>query len=139
MDCTNRLFNTNGVVVALVRVVLTSVFSMFVSACQPRVNLRGNLSLEEKIGTFKVGKTTNDDVYRACGSPNLQRGDRIWIYVSARSEETAFRRVEVKSKLVVRLVFDEGGTLKRIEKVFSGKSASAAEELDSDITELRKK
>lgn len=115
-------------------------FLVICTACQPRVNMRGNLSLAEKIDTFKVGKTTSDDIYQACGSPTLQRGDNIWIYVGLRSEEVSFRSVEVKNKMVVRFVFDNSGILRKIERVSSGKSAAAVSgEADSDITELVKK
>lgn len=115
-------------------------FLVICTACQPRVNMRGNLSLAEKIDTFKVGKTTSDDVYQACGSPTLQRGDNIWIYVGLRSEEVPFRTVEVKNKMVVRFVFDDSGVLRKIERVSQGKSAGAVVgDADSDVTELLKR
>lgn len=114
-------------------------FLFLCNACQPRVNLRGNISLAEQVGSFKVGKTTSDDVYKACGSPSLQRGDNIWIYVGSRSEEVAFREVEIKDKLLVRLVFDDAGILRKIEKVSPKKSAMTAGAADSDVTELLKK
>lgn len=119
------------------RILLASL--VLCTACEPRVNSRGNLVLAEKLGIFKVGCTTADDVYQACGSPNLQRGDKIWIYIGARSEEISFRKVEVKNKLVVRFIFDDRGILRKIEKVSPGHAAKVSGEADSDVTELLKK
>ena len=121
------------------RVVLLFSFLLLCDACQPKVDLRGNISIAKQIENFKVGKTTSEDVYKACGSPSLQRGDNIWIYVGSRSEVVAFRDVEVKDKLVVRLIFDNGGVLRKIEKVLPVKSPVIRKKGDSEVTKLRKK
>ena len=118
------------------RIIVIALSFVCICGCQPRINSRGNITLAEKIDTFVVGKTKTADVYNACGTPSLQRGDRIWIYIGAKSEEIAFRDVEMKDKLVVRLTFDDKGILRNIENVSEDKAKSEA---DSEVTELLKK
>ena len=118
------------------RIIVIALSFICICGCQPRINSRGNITLAEKIDTFVVGKTKTADVYNACGTPSLQRGDRIWIYIGAKSEEIAFRDVEMKDKLVARLTFDDKGILRNIEKVSEDKAKS---EVDSEVTELLKK
>ena len=88
-------------------------------ACEPKVNLRGNLSLADNVDTFVVGKTTVADVVRACGSPSIQKDNFVWIYSGWRSEELAFRNVDVKDKMIVRMAFDKNGVLKSLDKIKS--------------------
>ncbi|MBQ7673291.1 MAG: hypothetical protein IJT36_02030 [Alphaproteobacteria bacterium] len=111
-----------------------------VCGCQPKINSRGNITLAEKIDTFTVGKTKTTDVYNACGTPSLQKGENIWIYMGARSEEIAFRNVEMADKLTVRLTFDNKGILQKIERLSPDNNYGEKKDTDTEeVTELIKK
>lgn len=99
------------------RAVLLIGFLFLLCACQPKVNLRGNVTLAEKLKTFVVGKTKADDVMEACGSPSLRKDELTWIYIGARSEEISFKGVKLKDKIAVRMTFDHNGTLVLIENI----------------------
>lgn len=95
-------------------VVISSIFVL--CSCQPRVDLRGNITLHEKYDGFVEGKTTCSDVLSVCGSPSLQRG-HVWIYIGHKSEEISFHKPELKERIIVRLTFDQNGLLKSKEKM----------------------
>lgn len=108
---------------------------VFICSCQPRINSRGNLVFAEKMSGFVVGKTKKIDIFNACGTPSLQNGKYIWIYVGGKAEDVAFRNTKIADKLVVRLTFDEKDILRKIEKV----AEKEMKTLDDDFTELVKR
>lgn len=114
-------------------------FLLCVCGCHPKINSRGNITLAEKIDTFVVGKTKIIDVYNACGTPSLQIGNNVWIYMGARSEEIAFRDVEMTDKLTVRLTFDNKGLLRKIERLSSDSRSEKRDADTEEVTELIKK
>jgi outer membrane protein assembly factor BamE (lipoprotein component of BamABCDE complex) len=97
--------------------ILLMAVACFLEACQPRINARGNVIVEEKFKNFAVGKTTMQDVLTQCGAPSLLRNNYLWIYVGARSEEKAFSDPKLNDKFVVRMEFDSNKILKSIEKI----------------------
>ena len=121
------------------RLTVFVLFLLCICSCQPKINSRGNVTLAEQIDTFIVGKTKIIDVYNACGTPSLQKCNDIWIYIGARSEEIAFRDVEMADKLTVRLTFDKKGILRKIDRV-SDDTKNYINTRDTDeVTELIKK
>jgi outer membrane protein assembly factor BamE (lipoprotein component of BamABCDE complex) len=104
-------------------------------SCQPRVDLRGNSILAEKINEFTVGKTTMEEVFKKCGSPSFRKNERTWIYVCYRSEEISFKDVELKDRFVVRMKFNGNDILESIEKIKSPPSDGLITP-DDEVTDL---
>lgn len=90
---------------------------MFLSACQPFVDSRGNVVVSEHVNSFVIGKTTMDEVVRKCGTPSLHKDNFTWIYIGAKSEETSFKGIELKNQTVIKLIFDSNRILRDIKKL----------------------
>ncbi len=89
---------------------------LFISACQPFVNSRGNVVISEKLDSLIIGKTTMEDVIKLCGTPSLQQNEFTWIYTGAVSEETSFKGIKLKDKFVIKLIFDKNKILRDIKR-----------------------
>jgi outer membrane protein assembly factor BamE (lipoprotein component of BamABCDE complex) len=106
----------------------------FVAACQPRVNSRGNVTVEDSFSSFVVGKTTMENVLEKCGTPSLLRSNYSWIYIGAKVEETAFEDVKLTQRFIVRMTFDQNKILKSIEKIDPKNDSQVF--MDEEITNL---
>lgn len=90
---------------------------LFLVACQPKVNYRGNGLAYDKFDSFKIGTTTMQEVLRTCGTPSIHKDNYDWIYISFIANETAFKDVSLENRSVIRLRFDQNQILKSIDKV----------------------
>ncbi|MDR2158247.1 MAG: hypothetical protein LBO02_02945 [Holosporaceae bacterium] len=108
----------------------------FLAACQPRINSRGNVVVKENLKNFAVGKTTMQDVLARCGAPSLLRGDYLWIYIGAKSEEITFGDIKLTDKFIVRMKFDANKILQSIEKVESQLKEDDNIDMNEEITGL---
>jgi outer membrane protein assembly factor BamE (lipoprotein component of BamABCDE complex) len=97
------------------------VLGLLSCGCEPRVNMRGNITLVDNLQNFVVGKTKKDDVLRQCGSPSLCESDSVWIYGTCRAEDVAFSDVQLKSECVVRMKFDSEGVLASLDRIDAGR------------------
>ncbi|MDR0678215.1 MAG: hypothetical protein LBF44_01610 [Holosporaceae bacterium] len=104
------------------------------AACQPRVNSRGNVTLEENFGSFIPGKTTVNDVLEKCGTPSLHIGNYSWIYIGSRVEESVLKEVNETYRFIMKMTFDQNKILKSIEKIDAPKNNPAI--MDEEITNL---
>ena len=88
-------------------------------ACAPRLDTRGNLPDPDQLSKIKPGEHTRIQVAEILGSPsNISTFDlETWYYVSQRTETTAFFEPDVKTRQVVILRFDKGGTLADIRTI----------------------
>jgi outer membrane protein assembly factor BamE (lipoprotein component of BamABCDE complex) len=102
--------------------------------CQPAINSRGNVIVEENMTEFVVGKTTMADVLKKCGTPSLHKDDFTWIYIGCQSEEVAFGSVDLNNRFIVRMRFDPSKVLRSVEKINPGESDEIA--TDEEITNL---
>jgi outer membrane protein assembly factor BamE (lipoprotein component of BamABCDE complex) len=89
------------------------------AACQPVIDSRGNVTVEESFNDFKVGKTTMSDVLKKCGTPSLHRDNHSWIYVGLKVEEDRLKRIKPFYKFIVKMTFDQSKILRSIEKINS--------------------
>ena len=89
------------------------------SACDPIVDNRGFVSDNVQIDELVPGVHERADVVRVMGSPSAisQYGDPVWYYIHLRKETTAFLRPEVTEQDVTRVVFNENGTVQKVEPV----------------------
>ena len=88
-------------------------------ACAPRLDTRGNFPDPEQLTKIKPGQHTRIQVAEIIGSPsNISTFDlETWYYVSQRTETTAFFEPDVKTRQVVILRFDKGGTLTDVRTI----------------------
>ncbi len=85
---------------------------LVLASCQPFINSRGNVVAEQKVDSFIIGKTTMSDVLRECGTPSLHKNDFTWIYIGGVSEEISFKSVNMKNKVIIKLIFDQNKILR---------------------------
>jgi outer membrane protein assembly factor BamE (lipoprotein component of BamABCDE complex) len=104
------------------------------TACQPQVNFRGNLIVEESFDTFIIGKTTASDVLEKCGTPSIRKDNFSWIYVGYREEEDTLKNIKRVHEFIVKMSFGQNGLLKSIEKIDSKDNADIV--MDEEFTGL---
>ncbi|MEX2618115.1 MAG: outer membrane protein assembly factor BamE [Alphaproteobacteria bacterium] len=88
------------------------------SACAPRVAVRGNLPRAEQLEKIVVGEQTREDVLEILGSPSTLGvfDDKIWYYISRKTEKLAFFDEEVVDQQVVAIYFDDQNTVQAIQQ-----------------------
>lgn len=87
------------------------------TACEPVIELRGNLPPPEQLAQVKVGVTSRDDVQALLGTPSnvTPFGDETWHYISSVFERKAFFEPEIKERTIITVVFDRGGVVRAME------------------------
>ncbi|OAN50853.1 cell envelope protein SmpA [Paramagnetospirillum marisnigri] len=87
------------------------------TACDPIIELRGNLPPQEQIDQIKVGTTTRDDVQALLGTPSnvTPFGDETWHYISSVTHRKAFFEPEIKERKVLTVVFDRAGLVRAVD------------------------
>jgi outer membrane protein assembly factor BamE (lipoprotein component of BamABCDE complex) len=88
-----------------------------VTACQPTIDSRGNVTVEESFKSFVIGKTTMDDVLTKCGTPSLHRDNYSWIYVGLKVEEDRMKNIKPFYTFIVKMTFNQNKILESIEKI----------------------
>ena len=88
-----------------------------VSACAPRIELRGNLPDPERLSEISPGEQSRDEVAEILGSPSsiAMFDSETWYYVSQRTETVAFFEPEIKERNVVVLQFDKKGIVSTVQ------------------------
>ncbi len=83
------------------------------SACEPKVEVRGHLPLESKLAEIDIGKDNKNEVARLIGTPSTVStfDDNVWYYMSRRTERWAFLEPEVVDHRVLAFYFDDAGVL----------------------------
>ena len=107
--------------------------SILLASCEPFVNSRGNVIAEGQLDSFVIGQTTMEDVLKSCGTPSLHKDNFTWIYIGGRSEETSFKGIEMKNRIVIRLTFDTNKVLKNKEIVRPSNSGFSFDEETTDL------
>ena len=88
------------------------------SACAPRVAVRGNLPRAEQLEKIVVGEQKREDVVEILGSPSTLGvfDDKIWYYISRKTEKLAFFDEKVVDQQVVAIYFDDQNTVQAIQQ-----------------------
>lgn len=88
------------------------------SACAPRVAVRGNLPREEHLAKIVIGQQTREDVAEVLGTPSTQGvfDDKIWYYISRTTEKFAFFDEKVTDQQVVAIYFDDRNIVQAIQR-----------------------
>jgi outer membrane protein assembly factor BamE (lipoprotein component of BamABCDE complex) len=89
------------------------------SACEPTVDLRGNLPAPERVAEIKPGRFTKNDVTALLGTPASTSvfGDERWYYISSKVESVAFFKPEELERQVVVIDFDRTGTVTNVHRL----------------------
>ncbi|MDW3207303.1 MAG: outer membrane protein assembly factor BamE [Alphaproteobacteria bacterium] len=87
------------------------------TACEPKVALRGNDPLESRLEQIAVGQSTKRDVAGAIGTPSMVGtfDDSVWYYLSQRKETWAFYSPEVVEHKVLAFHFNADGVLQEVK------------------------
>ena len=98
--------------------IVTAIFAVL-SACAPRVDVRGNLPDPDLLANIEVDHITKREVASLIGSPSTisPLTDETWYYVSERTESFAFFASKIKERKVVAIRFDQTGVAREI-KIF---------------------
>lgn len=89
------------------------------SACTPTKAVRGNILKDYQVSAVQPGVDTQSDVLRKLGSPTTRApfDDRTWYYLGQETEKRGILDPEVTSESIVIVMFDETGTVARIDNV----------------------
>src|SRR5690554_4585261 len=102
---------------AIASVVVLGALAAGLSACQPRIDIRGNLPDPELVAKLQPGIHDRDQVARLLGTPSTVGtfDDRTWYYISKRTKSVAFFRPELVDQQVLAVEFDSAGVLKEVK------------------------
>lgn len=100
-------------------VFLTAAAFMALNACTPTKAVRGNMLKDYQISAVQPGVDTQSDVLRKLGSPTTRApfDDKTWYYLGQETEKRGILDPEVKAESIVVVLFDENGTVARIDNV----------------------
>lgn len=86
--------------------------------CTPEITTHGYRFDEATVAQIEPGRTTKDAVTRLLGSPSSVAtfDDKVWYYISQRSEHKSFYQDEVVEQKVITIGFDDAGVVQTIDK-----------------------
>lgn len=86
------------------------------SACNPRIDVRGNLIDAQDIAAAQTEKLTKNDILRRFGSPTnvATFSSERWYYVGGKTASLAFFRPKLIEQQVVAISFDKTGMVNQI-------------------------
>jgi outer membrane protein assembly factor BamE (lipoprotein component of BamABCDE complex) len=92
--------------------------TLALSACVPQVSNHGYRLDEAALAQVEAGRTTREQVQQLLGSPSSVTtfDGSAWYYVGQRTERLSFYQEEVVDQDIVAIVFDELGTVARVER-----------------------
>lgn len=98
-------------------IALTVATALLVTACAPRVATRGNLPRNEQLAKIQVGAQSRDQVAEILGTPSTLGtfDDKVWYYISRKTEKFAFFEEKVVEQKVIAIYFSESDTIEAIQ------------------------
>ena len=87
-------------------------------ACVPQVSNHGYRLDEAALAQVEPSRTSREQVLQLLGSPSsiTTFDGSVWYYVGQRTERLSFYQEEVVNQDIVAIVFDDLGTVSRIER-----------------------
>ena len=87
------------------------------SACESRLNTRGNLLDPERIADIRPGELSRDEVAEILGSPAsiTPIGSDTWYYISQRTETVAFFSPKVIERQILVISFNKDGKVVKVD------------------------
>jgi len=92
--------------------------SLALSACAPRVTVRGNLPRDAELSKVEIGSHNRKQVARILGTPST-RGTfdgNVWYYISRKTEKTAFFEAEIVDQQVIAVYFNDKNVVQAIHR-----------------------
>jgi outer membrane protein assembly factor BamE (lipoprotein component of BamABCDE complex) len=98
-------------------IAVTLATALLVTACAPRVAIRGNLPRDEQLARIQVGTQSRDEVAEILGTPSTLGtfDDKVWYYISRKTEKFAFFDEKVVDQKVIAIYFNESNTVEAIQ------------------------
>jgi outer membrane protein assembly factor BamE (lipoprotein component of BamABCDE complex) len=92
---------------------------LLATACTPVTAQRGNLVENERLEQLKVGQMTRVEVLNLLGTPTSRAtfDQDTWYYIGQITEQTAFFEPDVIERRIIRLTFDNAGTLNSVDQI----------------------
>lgn len=86
--------------------------TLFLAACAPTVETRGNLVSDTKFGEIVQGISTRDDVTRKWGPPTTVSplDPNTWYYIGETTAQSGVFEAEVTRRRMIRVRFDAADT-----------------------------
>ena len=87
------------------------------SACESRLNTRGNLLDPERIADIRPGELSRDEVAEILGSPSsiTPFGSDTWYYISQRTETFAFFSPKIIERQILVISFNKDGKVAKVD------------------------
>ncbi|HEX5795312.1 MAG TPA: outer membrane protein assembly factor BamE [Geminicoccaceae bacterium] len=88
------------------------------AACAPEVSTHGYRLDDAALARLEPGRTTRDEALQLLGSPSSVAtfDERVWYYVTQRTERMSFYQEEVVDQQVLAITFDDSGVVRDIER-----------------------
>jgi outer membrane protein assembly factor BamE (lipoprotein component of BamABCDE complex) len=89
------------------------------AGCSPITAVRGNLVEDSRLSQIQTGTTTRDQVQYVLGSPTSTGtvDGTTWYYIGRHTAQEAFFDPEVTAQRILRIRFDEQGTVQEIKEI----------------------
>jgi outer membrane protein assembly factor BamE (lipoprotein component of BamABCDE complex) len=96
---------------------LVCLSSVGLVGCTPIIAKRGNLVEETRLTQIQPGQTTSEQVRYILGTPSSTGvvDGATWYYIGRKTEQTAFLDPRVTEQRIVRIRFDQQGTVQDIK------------------------
>tara|TARA_Y100000588_G_scaffold2547_2_gene3576 strand:+ start:192 stop:650 length:459 start_codon:yes stop_codon:yes gene_type:complete len=110
---TTNSINSGGKTVAIALTLIA------LAACSPVTAQRGNLIDDARLSRLKVGEMNRVEVLNALGTPTSRAtfDQDTWYYIGQITEKTAFFNPDVVERRILKLQFDQDGTLVSMEQL----------------------
>ncbi len=92
--------------------------ALLISACTPRIAVRGNLPREEQLSKIQVGEQNRNEVAEVLGTPSTLGtfDDKAWYYISRKTEKFAFLREKILDQQVIAIYFNERDIVEAVHR-----------------------
>ena len=100
-------------------ILAAGVVVLALSACESRLDTRGNLLDPELVVEITPGEQTRDEVAAILGSPSsiTPFGSDTWYYISQRTETFTFLAPKVTERKILVVKFDKDGKVAKVDTV----------------------
>jgi outer membrane protein assembly factor BamE (lipoprotein component of BamABCDE complex) len=98
--------------------ILILAVALGLAACAPEVSTHGYRLDEAALARLAPGRTGRDETLQLLGSPSsiATFDDRVWYYVTQRTERMSFYQEEVVDQQVIAITFDDRGVIRSIDR-----------------------
>jgi len=109
-------------------VILSVLLGVLGAACAPIAAVHGNFVDSDRLAALQPGLSQKADVASILGSPSTigTFNDDTWYYIGENTEKRGIFRPEVVARKIVRIQFDERGTMREVQTLDESAGESVA-------------